>query len=195
MKSFNLKTNNQFALFPRHYSIVISNGDINMKILGPNQQPLCRALGATLAITEEDTVYEFIYKGKRYRMIARKHFIFDGASIPRIVWTLLGLVPHGSMDGPGLGHDYGYHFRGLFPVGDWWVMEDGEWVICTEPMSRRMCDDLIRALCLHFEICGSIRAFLVWSAVRTAGRIAWVRDDMDRKMQVLEHIEIGCAHD
>lgn len=166
-----------------------------MQILAPKRHPLIRPIGNGLAITEEETVYEFMQRGKQYRLTVEKHFIYDGASIPRIAWTVLGLTPHGDMDGPGLAHDFGYHYRGKFPKGSWEFLDvDNVWKECPERMSRKMCDDLIRALCLHFKIANGLQAYLVWKAVRVFAGVAWKRNDPSRKLLLLEHVELGACH-
>ena len=45
-------------------------------------------------------------------MTAQAGFINDGASFPRIVWTILGLHPDGACRAGAVEHDDGYRFGG-----------------------------------------------------------------------------------
>ena len=155
--------------------------------------PLCRAISKSLSITEGSNVYEFVYKGITYRLSVPKHFIFDGASIPRIAWGILGLTPHGAMDGPALPHDFCYHYRGDFPPGCYWIADvHGNWRVCRVPMSKEMSDELLKVLCIHFNVCGSFKASLVWTGVKWFGSSAWNSEDEDRKDLLLAHENGEC---
>ncbi|MCJ8321551.1 MAG: DUF1353 domain-containing protein [Colwellia sp.] len=57
---------------------------------------------------EQAFIYE--YKGKQYAVHAG--FEFDGASIPKPLWALLS--PVGLLLIPGLIHDYGYRYNGIY---------------------------------------------------------------------------------
>ena len=61
---------------------------------------------------EEAFIYE--YKGKKYAVHAG--FEFDGASIPKPLWGLLS--PVGLLLIPGLIHDYGYHYNGIYSLDE-----------------------------------------------------------------------------
>lgn len=160
-----------------------------MKILSA-KQPECMALNRLLSITEEETEYIFEVRGLTYRLTVPKHYIFDGASIPRLMWGVLGLTPHGVMDGPGLPHDFGYQHRGDFPEGTYHIMDvHGDWYVCSVPMSKGDLDELLKTLCVYFGACGEFKASLVWTGVKWFGFAAWRSDDEDRKQMILEHLE------
>jgi len=151
-------------------------------------QPLCRSVTKSLSITEGVNPYIFEHKGSVYKLETPKHFLFDGASIPRLVWSILGLAPHGIMDGPGLPHDFIYQYRGVFPEGCYSIQAfDESWVPCTVPMPKATGDLLLRELVVYFRAAGRFKAFLIWSAVATFGGFAWRSDDVDRKGIILEH--------
>ena len=61
---------------------------------------------------EEAFIYE--YKGKKYAVHAG--FEFDGASIPKALWGLLS--PVGLLLIPGLLHDYGYRYNGIYSLDE-----------------------------------------------------------------------------
>ena len=61
---------------------------------------------------EEAFIYQ--YKGKKYAVHAG--FEFDGASIPKVLWALLS--PVGLLLIPGLIHDYGYRYNGIYSLDE-----------------------------------------------------------------------------
>jgi len=77
---------------------------------------------------EEAFIYH--YKGKKYAVHAG--FEFDGASIPKPLWALLS--PVGLLLIPGLIHDYGYRYNGIYildendkPVWDKTISTQSGW--------------------------------------------------------------------
>ena len=146
------------------------------------EQPWCKAINKKLSVALGKHVYEFEVNGIRYAVEITKDFIFDGASIPRAIWGVIGLAPHGVMDGPGLLHDFCYHYKGDFPLGSYYIQDvNGAWYICTVPMSKAVSDEILKLLCVHFKACGNFKAHLVWSGVAAFGVFAWNSDDVERK--------------
>ncbi|WP_448566430.1 DUF1353 domain-containing protein [Thalassotalea ganghwensis] len=95
----------------------------NMPVLRPipiatvkQKDPLNKLLAFVFCIRkwrlEEAFVYE--YRGKRYAIHAG--FVFDGASIPKVLWALIS--PVGLLLIPGLIHDYGYRYNGIYVIDD-----------------------------------------------------------------------------
>ena len=165
-----------------------------MKIISA-KQPLCRALTKSLSITEETCMYVFEIDGIKYSLETPSHYIFDGASIPRISKMVINLPQHGIMDGVALPHDYGYEHQGLFPYGSYLVYDkyNDTWVVCEVPMSKASLDSLLQSLCVHFNACGKFKASLVWAGVAAFGFAAWNSDDVERKDLLLKHEE-SCDH-
>jgi hypothetical protein len=56
--------------------------------------------------------YMFDFKGKYYTI--NSGFLYDGASIPRIAWSLLGVTPDGVHRAATLIHDYLYANKKIF---------------------------------------------------------------------------------
>jgi hypothetical protein len=166
------------------------------------QKPVTEAYNVKLARLMADWCLEFTRDGVLHRMIITKGFLFDGASIPRLAWTLLGLAPHGIMDLPALPHDAGYELRGCFadtgkkgePIPAALtggatatlevLTEDNQWSIYTPMMTKKELDELLYKLCIWAKI-GEGKHFarprIVWSAVRVLGLPAWLSDDRVRK--------------
>ena len=76
----------------------------------PPLQPLPD--GKHWKVTEAFEFY-FDYKGVKYIVKVVKDFICDLASIPKIVWSIIG-GPWGKYGYPSIVHDFSYKYR-LFP--------------------------------------------------------------------------------
>ncbi len=167
------------------------------------KQPVVTSIDDKLSKLVEDWEVIFVWEKKRYRLAITKGFIFDGASIPSVFWTILRLAPHGIMDGPALPHDAGYEVQGVFTlevdgklvpapltggaVATLEVCSEGpevRWTLTPKCMSKKNLDELLRLLCIHFGL--TIRSKLVWLGVRVAGGFAWKSDDKSRKYKLLE---------
>ncbi len=95
--------------------------------------------------------------GSGWALRILKGFIWDGASIPRVFWTMSGIRPGGRMVGPSLVHDYLYRGIGGEIAGDY---------------TRKEADQLFRHLMLEAGM-GKMRARWAYQAVRLFGRWAW----------------------
>jgi hypothetical protein len=140
-------------------------------------------------------MYIFEVGGIKYSLKIPTHYIFDGASIPRIIWGLIGLTPHGASDGPALPHDFCYQNKGVFPYGSYLIFDKYKvsWIVCEVPMTKGVSDSLLSALFVHFNICGKFKAYLVWAGVAACGYFAWRSDDIERKDLLRKHEE-ECSH-
>lgn len=61
------------------------------------------------------TDYYFKYEDKVVRI--PKGFIWDGATIPRFLWSILGVTPFGWANPASLKHDWIYYLEGKMPEG------------------------------------------------------------------------------
>ena len=76
-------------------------------------------------------------------------FIYDGASIPSIAWTSLGLHPFSSeVDKAGLLHDYLY---------------------ATKKLPREECDKVLRRILRYENELSAVTISIIYGAVRLAG--------------------------
>jgi hypothetical protein len=83
---------------------------------------------------------------------------WDGATIPRILWTPLGYYPMGVLTAPSLIHDYIYVNHGTFNGID--------------KMSRKESDELFRLHCIKVGV-SEKKANLMYNTIRTLGWIYW----------------------
>jgi hypothetical protein len=82
-------------------------------------------------------------------------FQFDGASLPRLTWTLLGITPYDPrIITPGAGHD--------------WLCDSA----CDVPMSFEEANEIFR-LDLIAEGISEELAYLMYTAVSLFGRSYW----------------------
>ena len=81
------------------------------------QQPAHRTIGITeklgfLEKTTEEWECNWRCNGVRRILTVPKGYVWDGASVPRIAWSIIGLTPGGLVDGPSLAHDVPYRAKG-----------------------------------------------------------------------------------
>jgi len=82
--------------------------------------------------------FTWLAEGVLWQINIPQGFEFDGASVPRILWTITGLTPHGELEPAALVHDYLYRYGGVLPTGAFW--RSG--VECDHPWTRKECDKL-----------------------------------------------------
>ena len=76
------------------------------------QQPADRQIGKRLKQLTEPWWCQWIYKRQYRQMFAPADYVYDGASIPRIAWSILGIAPSGPIDAAALAHDISYRAMG-----------------------------------------------------------------------------------
>jgi hypothetical protein len=90
-------------------------------------------------------------------------FEWDGATIPRITWSLIGYYPAGIMLAPSLWHDFIYINKGLVVN-----MEDGDVL----KISRKDCDKLFYEHCIAVGV-KRLKALKMYYAIRLFGAYYW----------------------
>lgn len=115
---------------------------------------------------KESWTYKSNLTGKTYFVPAG--FLFDGASVPRLLWPLIR--PVGILLIPGLLHDFGYVNGYLI------VLEpgetSGETVRHDVPMEREELDDLFELIGEEVNGVGLVN-WLAWAGVRMGGWLPW----------------------
>lgn len=120
---------------------------------------------------------EFIHEGRRYSWILEKGFVTDGASIPRIFWTLTGVLPTGAHLEAAVFHDIGYQRQGNFTGLSSKLMQkehsDGlGWMPSVRKWTRAELDNLFHAIMVYSDVTGWKRA-LIYRGVALFGKKAW----------------------
>lgn len=138
-------------------------------------QPRLSPVGNTSRyVLVSDYVYEWEHEGRRQRLTVPEGFILDYASVPRLLWPLIGPFDLGPAAVP---HDWIYRHRGRLPAGSHQTHQDGLWRDLSPDeytWPRRDADRLFGRMMRESGVAGWKRraAFL---AVRAFGLRAWYR--------------------
>jgi hypothetical protein len=111
----------------------------------------------------ENASTKWINNGKEYRISLRTGFTWDGATIPRFLWSILGYYPGGIMTIPSKWHDEIYRKKG-------WIFNF--MTAQEEYISRKHCDDLFYAHMIRSGV-EEKKAKQMYLAVRFFGRFFW----------------------
>jgi hypothetical protein len=116
-------------------------------------------------LLDESTSTRWEYKGKDFRILVKQGFEWDGATIPRILWTILGVYPAGILLVASLFHDEIYKKKG-------WVMNYGKEVGMVF-INRQHCDQLFYMHMLKSGV-EKKKAKRLYRWVRRLGRYYWL---------------------
>ena len=140
-------------------------------------QPGHRTIGKTerngfIEKTTEPWECRWRYQGNERRLIVPYGYVWDGASVPRAAWTIIGLTPGGLADGPSLAHDPLYRSSGgrvtLKFNGCKLTDEQGNRVVVDRPEA----DWVFKAACIFAGI-NKVRAGASYGVVRAFGNKHW----------------------
>ena len=135
-------------------------------------QPHNIPIGPRLYKLEHDYAYEWTRRGKRYRIFVPAGFIYDGASVPRLVWTISGLTPDGLMRAAALIHDYLYEYRGELPTGGWQCQDGDLWRDVGTAWTREQADKIFETILRESGV-SAYRRKLAYAGVRAGGWAGW----------------------
>lgn len=105
--------------------------------------------------------YRLAYGGVKF--IIRERFIHDGASVPRLVWTLTGLRPDGLLRAAALIHDALYVHAGNLPPF---------WVQPHRTFTRAECDHIFAGIMRKAGV-SAFKRKAAYAGVRLGGWLAW----------------------
>ncbi len=134
------------------------------KPLLAGQQPDVRPCGKRLYINQKN--YEIIIQnetGARYTLSVPPAFISDGASVPRLAWTVSGLTPDGLIRSAALVHDYIYAVKGKVMC-----QKHTDGVVYQLSLERKCADEIFLDLMLASTV-SHVRSKLAFRAVRAFG--------------------------
>ena len=137
----------------KNIEIIYFRREIGYSPLGPKK----------FLLTEAKASIRWKNNDKEYRLLAPPNFEWDGATIPRFMWSIIGYYPGGQMTAPSLWHDLIYVNKGFIYNG---VTGEKEYI------SRKHCDELF----YHHMICSGIspkKAKSMYQAIRFFGRFYW----------------------
>lgn len=108
----------------------------------------------------------------KYRLKVPSGFEYDGASVPRILWSITGILPDGLQREAALFHDWLYHHKGCLPEGSYQTLKPQGWLDVKKCWTRKNSDRLFGR---HMREAGvpKRRRRMAFIAVRVFGRKAW----------------------
>lgn len=101
--------------------------------------------------------YIFRLNGVTY--IIPKGFVWDGATIPRVLWGITGIDPFGWVNAASLIHDYIYKDEGKMTNGTY--------------ISRKEADELFVKMILELKLINNNFTWLYKQILRIAGLYFW----------------------
>lgn len=115
-------------------------------------------------------VFEWLENGEVHQILIPAGDISDGASNPRLFWTLSGILPSGLYLGAAFVHDWLYKNQGKVTISK--VASDHS--LTPEPVqwSREQCDSLFLLIMLASGE-NPKTAWVMWKAVRIFGQLYW----------------------
>ena len=136
--------------------------------ISPYPQPITVPISDEFYQLTED--FEYVWKKEEvfYRIVIRKGYKFDGASVPRWLWSISGLHPSGLILAPAVIHD-----RLLEKAGDlgedYQKKVDGKWQTVKAVWTKEQADKLF---CRMLREAGvpKFRRRMAYYAVRLFGK-------------------------
>lgn len=150
-----------------------------------NTQPVVKNIGRQKWQLMEDYKCYFELSGIWYKLVIYKGFVYDGASIPRFAWSILGKTPMGQHDSGTIFHDLAYmikngtignacHHIAYVALPSGW--ETVKALVLTRKEADQIMFDIIRnteGVVIDRKMNRRLR--LMYRAVRIFGQIAWRR--------------------
>jgi hypothetical protein len=140
----------------------------------PLEQPLNRPVCDGIYELAVDWTYEWAHDGIRRRIVVPKGFQYDGASVPRLVWTLSGILPDGLIRAAALFHDWLYQHKGQLPERSYQEFYRGNWRDVGMVVSRGEADRLFARIMREAGV-STVKRRLAYLGVRACGWWAWMR--------------------
>lgn len=128
----------------------------------------------------EDWQYVWFHKGAYYRIVAKKNFIYDGASVPNCLGWILDLHPDGQFRAACVPHDMLYIGQGELPVGAFQTFDGHKWVNVKKVWTRHEVDKLFARI-LRETGMPQFKRRMAYRAVRVGGWLPWKRDNQDER--------------
>jgi hypothetical protein len=146
------------------YDIEIISDVINH----PNNEPI----SPNLYKLEQDYSIDIRISDKIYTFVIKKGFLYDGASVPRIVWTLTGLTKDGLLRAGALVHDAIYFPEGNLTVNSKDIEVYYKGVRVNLNLSRKQADIIFKKILEKCKV-SKRKVFIVYHSVRIGGIIFW----------------------
>jgi hypothetical protein len=144
-----------------------------------NTQPHTANIGRLLWVLVSAYTCYFVLHNVKYKLVIKKGFVYDKASVPIWAWSLLGVSSSGQHDSGTIFHDLIYYLikiAGYAIVGreedkcthELYAWIDEKWVRSTIKMSKTECDNIM------FQIIRNTENVVLNRALRTRLRLMHV---------------------
>ena len=109
---------------------------------------------------------------KEQKLVIPKYYVTDGASVPRLAWSLTGIRPDGLNRAAALIHDIIYDFKGELPEGVHFVLKKGEYVEANYKWTRKETDRICCRLLRQAGV-SKVKRRMAYIGVRIGGWFSW----------------------
>jgi hypothetical protein len=122
----------------------------------------------------EQYVYSWTMPDKIQRTITiPAGFTYDGASVPRLVWTMSGITPDGLIRAAALVHDFIYRHSGRLPRSSYGCIKNGAWMDLSDSHWQRVDADRLFARIMREAGVSKTKRRLAYLGVRAGGWASW----------------------
>ncbi len=137
------------------------------------RQPDVLPIAEDLYRLDEAYCYCWFVGDVQNRIHLPEGYTYDGASVPRLVWTLSGIRPDGLIRAAALVHDWIYGFAGRLPEGSHqYKSEEAGWSKVSGRWRRRESDRLFARMMREAGV-SRPRRRLAYLATRVFGGPGW----------------------
>ena len=138
------------------------------------KQPLTTPISNDLYRLEEDYFYSWEEEHYKSGITVFGGFMHDGASVPRLTWSISGLRPDGLIRAAALVHDWIYRHKGELPADSQTYYDNNcnDWEPCFGKISRAKADHLFLKIMKESGM-SSWKSKLAYRAVRLFGWYYW----------------------
>ncbi len=138
----------------------------------PDIRPICDKVYRLVRSYKYEWVHVSEHVTVQHRLRVPSGFTYDGASVPRCLWSLSGLSPDGLIRASALVHDFIYVNKGIIPYGAQYQLVDDEWMPVEGKWTRKTADRLFKRMMLEAAI-DPTQIWWAYFAVRKFGWLLW----------------------
>ncbi|NVK04921.1 MAG: DUF1353 domain-containing protein [Flavobacteriia bacterium] len=121
------------------------------------------------------STFDYTGDGQFAKLIIQPKFVYDGASVPRLLWSLSGIRPDGLNRAASLVHDYIYVNKGELHYSEIELCYHGQWCRGKNiKISRLQCDRIFYHQLREAGV-SKTKARMAYIAVRGFGWIPWMK--------------------
>lgn len=139
------------------------------------KQPADRVLYDNWKKTTESWLCRWKYKKNLRNLYVPKGYVYDGASVPRFVWSLTGLRPDGEIRAASLAHDALYRSKGGTILKQLYGCKLTNGVGNITVCNRKEADWVFREF-MKYATVSRRKRNMAYMAVRMFGKLFWGKE-------------------